>query len=233
MKEILSFVKNDIRYTIYDIRTMFTGLVEEVGVVKRVGAVPHYGLEIRAEKVGEEMEPSHSIAINGVCLTVTDVSKNIFSVEIIPQTLEKTNLSHAREGAKVNLERALLSTSRLGGHMVTGDIDGVGRIIEIFRRKGQVVMQVEPPLCLMKYIAEQGRITLEGVSLTIASCQQRNFTVCLIPFTLNNTTLGSKKKGDLLNLEADIISKYLEKLIHNSHSYKSIIDQEFLRKVGY
>lgn len=212
---------------------MFTGLVEEMGTMKRVRTAPFYTLEIRAQKAREGIEPSHSISINGVCLTVTDVSKDIFSVQVIPQTLEKTNLSGLKEGDRVNLERALLSTERLGGHIVTGDIDGVGRIIEVFRRKEAVRMQVEPPLSLMKYIANQGRIALEGVSLTIASCHSTNFTVCLIPFTLDNTTLGLKKKGDLVNLEVDIISKYLEKLIHNSHSYGSGIDREFLKRMGY
>lgn len=212
---------------------MFTGLVEEMGTMKRVRTAPFYTLEIRAQKVGEGIEPSHSIAINGVCLTVTDVSKDIFSVQVIPQTLEKTNLSGMKEGDRVNLERALLPSERLGGHIVTGDIDGVGRIIEVLRRKEEVRMQVEPPLSLMKYIANQGRIALEGVSLTIASCHRTNFTVCLIPYTLDNTTLGLKKKGDLVNLEVDIISKYLERLIHNSHSHGSGIDREFLRRMGY
>ncbi len=212
---------------------MFTGLVEEIGTIKRVHTAPCYSLEIMAQKVREGMEPSHSIAVNGVCLTVTSVSKNIFSVEVIPQTLQKTNLSYAREGERVNLERALLSTGRLGGHMVTGDIDGVGRVAEVFKKREEVVMQIEPPLSLMKYIVEQGRITLGGVSLTVASCSETDFRVCLIPFTLNNTTLGLKKKDDLVNLEADIISKYIEKLIRNSHPHKSRINKEFLKRVGY
>lgn len=212
---------------------MFTGLVEEIGIIKRVHTAPCYSLEIMAQKVREGMEPSHSIAVNGVCLTVTSVSKNIFSVEVIPQTLQKTNLSHTREGEKVNLERALLSTGRLGGHMVTGDIGGVGRVSEVFKKKEEVVIQIEPPLSLMKYIVEQGRITIEGVSLTIASCSETDFRVCLIPFTLNNTTLALKKKNDLVNLEADIISKYMDKLIRSSRPHKSRINKEFLKRAGY
>lgn len=217
----------------YKIETMFTGLVEEIGVVRKIQLSPLYRLEIRAQKVCQEVECSHSIAINGVCLTVTEVKKDSFSVEVIPQTLEKTNLPRVKEGEKINLERALLPTSRLGGHIVTGDIDGVGRIVEIFRRKGQVVMRIEPPFSLMKYIVNQGRIALEGVSLTIAGHGRTDFTVCLIPFTLDNTTLGLKKKEDLVNLEVDIIAKYTEKLIYNSDFYSSRINREFLKKTGY
>ncbi len=212
---------------------MFTGLVEEIGTIKRVRTAPRYSLEIMARKVWEGMEPSHSIAVNGICLTVTSVGKDIFSVEVIPQTLRKTNLSHTREGEKVNLERALLSTGRLGGHMVTGDIDGVGRVAEVFKNKEEVVIRIDTPLPLMKYIVEQGRITLEGVSLTVASCSETDFTVCLIPFTLDNTTLALKKREGLVNLEVDIISKYMDKLIRNSQPHRSKINKEFLKKLGY
>ena len=212
---------------------MFTGLVEEIGIVKRVHTASRYSLDIVAQRAREGMEPSHSIAVNGVCLTVTSVGKGIFSVEVIPQTLQKTNLSYIREGGKVNLERALLSTGRLGGHIVTGDIDGVGRLVEVYKRREEVAIQIEPPLSLMKYIVEQGRITLEGVSLTVASCGETDFTVCLIPFTLDNTTLGLKKKEGLVNLEVDIVSKYMDKLIGNSQSNKSRINKEFLKRVGY
>jgi len=212
---------------------MFTGLVEEVGVVERVQTTPFYQLGIRAHKVLEGTEPSHSIAVNGVCLTVTGVNGNVFTVEVMPQTLGKTNLFRIKGGDKVNLERALTPTTRLGGHMVTGDIDGVGRITEISRKKGQVIMQIEPPLSLTKYMVNQGRLALEGVSLTIASCRGADFTVCLIPFTLEKTTLGLKQREDLVNLEVDIISKYMEKLIQSSNFPESKIDREFLKKAGW
>ena len=212
---------------------MFTGLVEEIGVVERVQRVPFYQLGIKAHKALEGTEPSHSIAVNGVCLTVTGVDGEVFTVEVMPQTLDKTNLSRIKEGDKVNLERALTPTTRLGGHMVTGDIDGVGRITEISRKKGQVIMQIEPPLSLTRYIVNQGRLALEGVSLTVASCRDADFTVCLIPFTLEKTTLGLKQREDLVNLEVDIISKYMEKLVQSSNFPDSKIDREFLKKAGW
>jgi len=117
--------------------------------------------------------------------------------------------------------------------MVTGDIDGVGRITEISRKKGQTIMQIEPPLSLTRYIVNQGRLALEGVSLTIASCRGADFTVCLIPFTLEKTTLGLRQREDLVNLEVDIISKYMEKLIQSSNFPDSKIDREFLKKAGW
>ena len=130
---------------------------------------------IRAHKVLEGTEPSHGIAVNGGCLTVTGVDREIFTVDVIAQTLEKTNLSRIKEGDKVNLERAFLPTTRLGGHMITGDdIDGVEKITEISRGKGQTIMQIKSPFSLTKYIVNQGRLALEGMSLTIASCQDLN-----------------------------------------------------------
>lgn len=212
---------------------MFTGLVEEVGIVERVQKAPFYQLGIKAHKVLEGTEPSHSIAVNGICLTVTGVNGNVFTVRVMPQTLDKTNLSRIKGGDKVNLERALTPTARLGGHMVTGDIDGVGKITGISRRNGQTTMQIKPPLSLTRYIVNQGRLALEGVSLTVASSQEADFTVCLIPFTLENTTLGLKQRDDLVNLEVDIISKYVEKLVQSSNFPHSKIDREFLKKAGW
>ncbi len=212
---------------------MFTGIVEERGTVEKLWIGSSYRLRIRAKKVLPGTKPSHSIAIDGVCLTAIEVDPESFSVEIMAQTLNKTNLSLIKEGDKVNLERATSLSSLLGGHIVTGDVDGVGRISRIDKRVGETVMQIEFLPRLAKYIVNQGRVSLDGVSLTVADCRASNFTVHLIPFTLNNTTLGLKKRGNLLNLEVDIISKYIEKMIHNQSGSGSRIDRGFLKAMGY
>ena len=212
---------------------MFTGIVEEMGTVEKLWIGSSCRLRIRAKKVLPGTKPSHSIAVDGVCLTAIEVDRESFSVEIMAQTLNKTNLSLIKEGDRVNLERATSLSSLLGGHIVTGDVDGVGRISRIDKRVGETVMQIEFLPRLAKYIVNQGRVSLDGVSLTVADCRASNFTVHLIPFTLNNTTLGQKKGGNLLNLEVDIISKYIEKMIHNQSGSGSRIDRGFLKAMGY
>ena len=212
---------------------MFTGIIEEMGTVEKLWIGSSYRLRIRAKKVLQGTKPSHSIAVDGVCLTATEVDPESFSVEIMAQTLNKTNLSLIKEGDKVNLERATSLSSPLGGHIVTGDVDGVGRISRIDKRVGETVMQIEFLPHLARYIVNQGRVSLDGVSLTVADCRASNFTVHLIPFTLNNTTLGQKKGGNLLNLEVDIISKYIEKMIQSQSGSGSRIDRGFLKAMGY
>jgi len=212
---------------------MFTGIIEEMGTVEKLWIGSSYRLRIRAKKVLQGTKPSHSIAIDGVCLTATEVDRESFSVEIMAQTLNKTNLSLVKEGDKVNLERATSLSSLLGGHIVTGDVDGVGKISRMDKRVGETVMQIEFLPRLARYIVNQGRVSLNGVSLTVADCRASNFTVHLIPFTLNNTTLGQKKRGNLLNLEVDIISKYIEKMIQSQNGSGSRIDRGFLKAMGY
>ena len=209
---------------------MFTGIIEEIGTVKEVEPNPSsYRLRIKAEKVLEGTKESDSIAVNGVCLTVIKIERGSFVVQIMPQTLYKSNLGKVRREEKVNLERAVSLNKRLGGHIVTGDVDGVGKINYIKKERGQSTWQIHYPFSLTKYVVFRGRITLDGVSLTVAEVEGREFTVCLTPFTLNNTTFSLKKNGDLLNLEVDIFSKYVEKII----SPEQGINLKFLKKVGY
>lgn len=213
---------------------MFTGIVEEVGSVESIQPSPHaYRVAVRAQKVLEGTRPRDSIAVNGVCLTVVDLEARTFNVEIMPQTFKKTNLSLLRKGSKVNLERALSMVDRLGGHLISGDVDGVGQIREIRKGQAETLMQIQPPPRLMRYIAPQGRIAVEGVSLTIAEVNERGFLVYLTPFTLENTTLDSKKEENLLNLEVDLISRYLERIIQKGKENQSRIDAKFLKKAGY
>ncbi len=213
---------------------MFTGIVEEVGSVESIQPSPNaYRVAVRAQKVLENTRQRDSIAVNGVCLTVVDLGAGTFDVQIMPETFKKTNLSLLRKGSKVNLERALSMGDRLGGHLTSGDIDGVGQIKEIRKGQGETLMQIQPPPRLMRYIVPQGRIVVEGVSLTIAEVNEREFLVYLTPFTLENTNLNSKKEGDLLNLEVDLISRYLEKIIQEGKKDRTIVDAEFLKKAGY
>ena len=213
---------------------MFTGIVEEVGSVESIQPSPKaYRVAVRARKVLENTRQRDSIAVNGVCLTVVDLGAGTFDVQIMPETFKKTNLSLLRKESKVNLERALSMGDRLGGHLTSGDIDGVGQIKEIRKGQGETLMQIQPSPRLMRYIAPQGRIAVEGVSLTIAEVNEREFLVYLTPFTLENTNLNSKKEGDLLNLEVDLISRYLEKIIQEGKKDRTIVDAEFLKKAGY
>ncbi|MCD6232492.1 riboflavin synthase [Candidatus Aerophobetes bacterium] len=209
---------------------MFTGIIEEMGVVEKVEIKSSlHRLRIKAEKVLEGTGVSDSLAVNGVCLTVIEVEKRCFTVQIMPHTLNKSNLRGVKEGDKINLERAVSLNERLGGHLVTGDIDGVGIINYIRRERGQNIWGIKFPSLLSKYIVPQGRVTLEGVSLTVAGVEKEGFTICLTPFTLENTTLGLKKRGDLLNLEVDILSKYVEKILSSPEK----ISIEFLKNAGY
>jgi len=154
-------------------------------------------------------------------------------VEVISQTISKTNLRDLRVGDRVNLERSLSLASRLGGHLVTGDIDGLGRIERIRQEPDEWRVWIRPPLHLMKYIVSQGRVTLEGVSLTVAEQREDIFAVCLIPFTLNNTTIKEKREGDSLNLEIDLIARYVEGLLTGENISSGKINEQFLRKAGF
>ncbi|NQS90381.1 riboflavin synthase [Patescibacteria group bacterium] len=221
---------------------MFTGLVEEVGIVESLKFTSSlFSLKIKAKEILKDTKESDSILVNGVCLTVINTEKSSFTVEVINQTLSKTTLGNLRAGDKVNLERSLLPTTRLGGHLVTGDIDGVAVIRRILRDSGQWIMQIEVPLNLMKFITNQARAALEGISLTIAEKREKDFTVCLIPFTLEHTNLREKREGDKLNLEVDILAKYIEQILSSEKklglSSTSLrvdsISRNFLRRAGY
>ncbi|WP_457637681.1 riboflavin synthase [Oceanithermus sp.] len=192
---------------------MFTGIVEEVGRVAR--AEPAGGnlrVWIEAEKVLEGTEVGDSIATSGACLTVVEIGERGFAVELARETVNRT-APRWRPGARVNLERAARVGDRLDGHLVTGHVDGVGRVTRFDRRPGAHDLFVEAPAELARYIAPKGSITIDGVSLTVVSVRGRVFSVTLIPHTLQVTTLGELKVGDAVNLEIDIIARYVERLL--------------------
>lgn len=193
---------------------MFTGIIEEVGHVKslRRGA-RSFTLEVEASLVMEDTRVGDSIATNGVCLTVTSLTGHGFTADVMPETVRRTALGELIPGSPVNLERALSLQTRLGGHIVSGHVDGTGRISDRRQDDTALWLTVECDSSLLRYIIQKGSITIQGVSLTVARVDDRSFAVSLIPHTQAATTLHQAKVGDLVNLENDVIAKYVEKLL--------------------
>ena len=193
---------------------MFTGIVEELGTV---AAIEEQGdalrLSISAATVLEGTRPGDSIAVNGCCLTVTDLTGDTWSADVMAETLDKTSLAGSRPGDRVNLERAVTMQTRLGGHLVQGHVDGVGEVLRRTPSEHWEVVEVSLPPHLAPYLVDKGSITVDGVSLTVVEAGESSFTVSLIPETLARTTLGHRAVGDRVNLEADIIAKHVEKLL--------------------
>ena len=206
---------------------MFTGLIEEVGVIK--SAQPSQ-LVISARKALEGTKLGDSIAVNGACLTVIALGRGTFTVEVMPETLRRTNLGSLHPGDTVNLERALAVGDRLGGHFVQGHVDGTGRILSLTPQGEAVLMKVSAPSEIMHYLVEKGFVAMDGISLTVVERGAASFSVSLITYTRQNTTLGARRLGDLLNLEVDIIAKYVEHLVSGG---KSEITPEFLAEHGF
>ena len=193
---------------------MFTGIIEEVGHVKSLHrGAKSFTLEVEAEKVLEGTLVGDSIATNGVCLTVTSLTGHGFTADVMPETVSRTALGELVSGSPVNLERALSLQTRLGGHIVSGHIDGTGRIADRRQDDTALWLTIECDSKLLRYIIEKGSVTLQGVSLTVARVDARSFAVSLIPHTQAATTLHQAKVGDLVNIENDIITKYVEKLL--------------------
>ncbi len=197
---------------------MFTGIIEEIGTVKAVKrGAKSVTLEIAATTVLEGTEVGDSICTNGVCLTVTSLGGGAFAADVMPQTMRMTSLGTLRVGDKVNLERALTLQTRLGGHIVSGHIDGTGRISRTERDDTALWLWIETSPDIMRYIIDKGSITVQGVSLTVAKVAEGTFAVSLIPHTQGATTLHEAKAGDTVNLENDIIAKYVELMLNNNH----------------
>ncbi|MDN4175496.1 riboflavin synthase [Nocardioides sp. SOB77] len=193
---------------------MFTGIVEELGTV---AAVEDQGdairLTIRATTVLEDAGLGDSIAVNGCCLTVAAREQDTWTADVMQETLDKTSLRGVQPGDRVNLERAVTAATRLGGHIVQGHVDGVGEVLRRTPSEHWEVVEVSLPPELARYLVDKGSITVDGVSLTVVEAGERSFTVSLIPETLARTTLGTRRAGDRVNLEADVIAKHVEKLL--------------------
>ena len=213
---------------------MFTGIVEEIGRVRSVGGGR---LEIVASKTMEGTAIGDSIAVNGVCLTVTAFTRDGFTADMMPVTLEHTGLGTLRPDDGVNLERALTLTSRLGGHIVSGHIDGVGHVKSIEKKGNARILRIEASLKLLRYIVPQGAVALDGVSLTVAQVDEKGFSVSLIPHTREATALDGKQTGDAVNIENDVIGKYVEKLLRMPAEADSApsggLTMELLKQYGF
>ena len=219
---------------------MFTGIVEEVGRVSSIKNSTNSAiLTIEAEKVLEESKIGDSISVNGVCLTVTDISSKSFSADIMHESLKRSSLGELKKGSRVNLERALKLRTRLGGHIVSGHIDGVGKIKSIKKDDNAVWYCIEANEKILKYIIEKGSVAIDGISLTVAEENDKDFSVSVIPHTRAASNLSEKKIGSRVNIENDCIAKYVEKLLHldgdisKEKSKESNIDMEFLIENGF
>ena len=213
---------------------MFTGIIEEKGKVIRIevlGQTKRLAIEILSNLT--EIQLGGSININGVCLTVAEQKGQIIKVDLSMETLQRTTLAELREDDAVNLERALKLSDRLGGHIVTGHIDGIGVIVDKRREKDFYHLRIKMPPLTSRYVVQKGSVAIDGISLTVNECQREEIQVTLIPFTLKKTTLIDKKIGDRVNVEVDILGKYVEKLLNSGNKKKEGIDLSFLKEHGF
>ena len=212
---------------------MFTGIIEEIGTLQRVVPVSHgQRFHITAKRILDDLKPEDSVAVNGVCLTVTNLDRTTFEVTAVDETLERSTLRRLSTGQKVNLERALRMGDRMGGHWVQGHIDGTGNVVSSKRRGDGLLITIEIPERLIKYAVEKGSMAIDGVSLTIADVSTHRITVAIIPYTLEHTTLGSLRNGNQVNIEVDVLGKYVERLLE-SRTQKGRMDEASLRSMGY
>lgn len=215
---------------------MFTGIIEEVGTVKSIqkGAISSF-IQINADTVLSDAHIGDSIAVNGVCLTVTDLTGNYFQADVMNETLSRSSLGSLKNGSPVNLERAMSAQGRFGGHIVSGHIDGTGVISSVKQDGIALWYTINTDSEILRYIVEKGSIAIDGISLTVAKVTANDFNVSIIPHTAAQTVLNSKKTGDTVNLENDIIGKYVEKFLNpdEKKSEKSRITMDFLAKNGF
>ena len=205
---------------------MFTGIIEEVGKIKNISKKSSgILLTISADKVLKDCNLGDSIAVNGICLTVTKFDNESFTVDVMNETVRKTTLYKLTQNSYVNLERAMLVNSRFGGHIVSGHIDGTGTISDIKKDGIAFIYKINTTKEITKYIINKGSITIDGISLTVVSVSDTSFTVSIIPHTMTVTNLGKKKIGDMVNLENDCIAKYVEKMLDNKQEKKSLLEK--------
>ncbi len=215
-------------------RIMFTGIVENKGKVSRIeyrGQEKRLTLEIPMDLT--DLKLGDSINIDGVCLTVVEKKGQTIGLDLSAETLGKTILGELKEGDKVNLERALRLADRLGGHIVTGHIDGIGVIVEKRKERDFFSLRVRIPRFLSKYVVQKGSIAIDGISLTVNDCQGEEIQMTLIPYTLERTTLIDKREGDRVNVETDILGKYVEKMVDRAEGESRRVDLSFLKEHGF
>ncbi len=215
---------------------MFTGIVEEIGVIQEIqNSSNAFILKIKASKVLTDVSLGDSISVNGICLTVTSFTNEHFTVDVMPETLKSTSLHHVQVGSSINLERAMAANGRFGGHFMTGHIDGTGVIQTKRPVANAVYYEISVPDELMKYIILKGSIAVDGTSLTVFNIENQRFTISLIPHTLSETILGDKDVGDIVNIECDMLGKYVEQFLVNQKASQSkrTITKTFLDENGF
>ncbi len=209
---------------------MFTGLIEEIGTIEAVKRGARSAvLVVRGDKIFSDLKVGDSVSTNGVCLTATAINGKTFSADVMNETLSRSGLGKLWSGSHVNLERAMAADGRFGGHMMAGHVDGTGKIIHIRRDDNAIWYTISASAEIMRYIVEKGSVAIDGISLTVAAAGREDFSVSVIPHTAQETTLAEKKIGDAVNLENDIVGKYIEKFV----SKKSGIDEAFLQRYGF
>ena len=218
-------------------RNIFTGIIEELGVVKSIAINGASGcITIKAKKVLEDTQLGDSIAVNGTCLTVTSINSDGFSADVMAETVKRTSLSQVGKGDLVNLERAMILNGRFGGHIVSGHIDGTGTITKYTKEENAIWVTIKAPDEILDLIVEKGSICIDGISLTVATVSDQDFQVSIIPHTAKETTLIHKKVGSLVNLENDIVGKYIKKLMENNQEEQakkaSGLTMEMLEEYG-
>ena len=214
---------------------MFTGIIEEIGKVKTIqkGRQESF-LTIEANKIFDDLKLGDSVAVNGVCLTVRSQKAGEFTADVMNETWKKSSLNQLTAGSGVNLERAMAANGRFGGHMVSGHIDGEGQIDQIWKDDNAIWIQIKTDQNVMRYIVKKGSIAIDGVSLTVAEVEEERFRVSIIPHTADQTILLSKKAGERVNLENDMVGKYIEKFANTNSSQKSKgITLDLLTQTGF
>lgn len=216
---------------------MFTGLIEEVGSIKQIRTIPDgRELVVIVTKILDDLSVDDSVSINGICLTATKIYPDGFQTQAVGETLLKTTLKNIKANDPVNIERAVRPIDRLGGHLVQGHVNGVGSISHIVKRGENYYMQIKVPPVLEKYLINEGSIAVDGISLTIARLDENKVGLSVIPHTWNNTNLMFKKTGDQVNIEVDVIAKYVERLLSMGNSVQTkshAFSEDWLRKLGY
>lgn len=215
---------------------MFTGLIEQIGRVESVtkGRISSQ-LTIKADQIMEDIKVGDSVAVNGVCLTATRLTPTTFTADVMAETLRRSSLGCLKAGSQVNLERAMSANGRFGGHIVAGHIDGTGTILSARQEDNAVWITVRTPPELLRYIVEKGSVAIDGISLTVAAVDEEGFSVSIIPHTGGATTLLTKRAGEIVNLECDVLGKYIEKLLKPEPQTKraSNVDMSLLQRYGF
>lgn len=211
---------------------MFTGIVEETGVVKSIRTTGQaMRIHISCQQVLENTNLGDSISVNGVCLTADEMDQQSFTADVMPETYRRTNLKNLKSGSEVNLERAVPVVGRLGGHIVSGHVDVVGKLSGIRKEANAIWLEIQVPREWTRYVVEKGSVALDGVSLTVASVSEDWFAVSMIPHTVEETTLAHRQAGDEINIECDVIAKYVEKLLcYRDENQQQKMTLEWLQK---